>query len=168
MLRFMRHLVIALALLFPLMPPAQQAQAQQPDREAIAEAEKLFDIMRLDQTMKAIMPLIMQQLNQLMVTQNPAVKDDLEKLAPALMQVFTESLPAFRAEMAKVYARKFTAADLRQLSAFMGTPVGQKFVAEQGALAQEGMAIGQKWGQLVAPRAVEMLRQELRKKGHNI
>lgn len=165
MLLCARRLIMALALLFPLALPAQ---AQAPDREAVAEAEKLFDVMRMDNTMKAIMPLIIQQLSQLMVSQNPAVKDDLEKLTPALMQVFTESLPVFKAEMAKVYARKFTAADMKQLSTFMSTAVGQKFVAEQGALAQEGMAIGQKWGQMVAPKAIDVLRQELRKKGHNI
>jgi uncharacterized protein len=46
-----------------------------------------------------------------------------------------------------IYERHFTADELRQLLAFYRTPIGQKLIAEQPAVAQEAMAVGQQWGQ---------------------
>lgn len=46
-----------------------------------------------------------------------------------------------------IYDRHFTADELRQLLAFYRTPLGQKLLTEQSAIAQEAMATGQQWGQ---------------------
>jgi hypothetical protein len=47
----------------------------------------------------------------------------------------------------QIYDRHFTAEELRQLLAFYRTPIGQKLLAEQPAITQEAMAVGQQWGQ---------------------
>ena len=47
----------------------------------------------------------------------------------------------------QIYDHHFTADELRQLLAFYRTPIGQKLLAEQPAVAQEAMAAGQQWGQ---------------------
>jgi hypothetical protein len=45
----------------------------------------------------------------------------------------------------EVYDRHFSEADIDALAAFYGTPLGQKLLAESPAIAQESIAIGQKY-----------------------
>lgn len=45
-----------------------------------------------------------------------------------------------------IYDRHFTAGELRQLIAFYGSPIGQKMVTEQPAIAREAMESGRQWG----------------------
>jgi hypothetical protein len=68
----------------------------------------------------------------------------------------------------KVYARNFTADDLRALIVFYKTPVGQKFLQKTPLLAQQTMAVGQQFGRSVASEIRTRMIDELRKKGHAI
>ena len=67
-----------------------------------------------------------------------------------------------------IYARNFTAAELREVIAFYRGPVGQKFLEKMPAITQESMMTGQKWGQDVAAELRGKIIEELRKRGHNI
>jgi uncharacterized protein len=70
--------------------------------------------------------------------------------------------------VAAVYARNFTADELRQVTAFYRTPVGQKMLEKLPAITQESMTVGQKFGQSVAAELRTRMIEELRKRGHKI
>jgi hypothetical protein len=70
--------------------------------------------------------------------------------------------------IALIYARNFTADELRQLTAFYRGPIGQKFLEKMPQIAQESMAMGQKFGQELAGNLRDRIIEELRKRGHNI
>ena len=46
-----------------------------------------------------------------------------------------------------IYDRHFSADELRQLLAFFRSPIGQKMLTEQPAIAREAMDAGREWGQ---------------------
>ena len=59
-----------------------------------------------------------------------------------------------------IYAKYLTVEDMRQLAAFYETPLGQKMVKVQPAILQECMAAGQQWGQDVARRIIQRLKEK--------
>jgi Uncharacterized protein conserved in bacteria len=63
----------------------------------------------------------------------------------------------------QIYDHHFTADELRQLLAFYHTPIGQKLLAEQPALAQEAMAAGQQWGRRLGLEVGQKLTAEAQK-----
>jgi hypothetical protein len=71
-------------------------------------------------------------------------------------------------KVAALYARVFTANELREITAFYRGPTGQKFVKNQTTIMQESMAIGQEFGQSVAREMQSRIIEELRKRGHKI
>jgi len=67
-----------------------------------------------------------------------------------------------------MYAQNFTADELRDLTIFFRTPTGEKYVQKAPAILQQSMAIGQRFGQSIAPEMQNRIVEELRKRGHKI
>lgn len=71
---------------------------------------------------------------------------------------------AFVEQLVPVYDSLFTAAEIAQLTAFYGSPVGRRLVAAQPALLQAATDIGQRWGmELAAQVMLDLSRQPTRK-----
>ena len=68
-------------------------------------------------------------------------------------------------QIVQVYARHFSADELRQLTTFYHTPVGQKVLQTLPAVSQESMTIGQNWGRTVGAEMQSQVNEELRKRG---
>lgn len=58
-----------------------------------------------------------------------------------------------------VYADNLDEADIDGLIQFYASPVGQKFVSKQGIIVEQSMAVGQKWGEQVAQKAIQQLQK---------
>jgi hypothetical protein len=71
-------------------------------------------------------------------------------------------------QVAALYARTFTAEELREVVAFYRGPTGQKFVQRLPLITQESMVIGQRFGQSIGTEIRDRMIDELRKRGHNI
>lgn len=54
-----------------------------------------------------------------------------------------------------VYAKHLEAADVEGLIRFYRSPTGQRFLDKQPVILQESMAIGQKWGEQLAAKAIK-------------
>jgi hypothetical protein len=80
----------------------------------------------------------------------------------------TTKTDEFNDLVADIYARNFTAAEIREVTAFYHSPVGQKLLEKMPVISQESMAIGQKWGQAIAGDMRNRIIEELRKRGHQI
>ena len=70
--------------------------------------------------------------------------------------------------MALIYARNFSAAELRDLAAFYRTPIGQKLLQKMPTIAQESMTAGQQFAQAIGSDLQQRIVDELRKRGHDI
>ena len=143
-------------------PPAEAASA-----EAMAARELLVTMQVADQ-FKAIMPSIMQTLKPAIVQNRPQVERDFDSVMPLLLEGMSARLNELLDEVAGVYARNFTADELRELTGFYRGPVGQKFVQKQAVIMQESMVMGQRFGQSVASEIQGRIIDGLRKRGHKI
>lgn len=158
--------IMVLALALCGRPAAAQSPA--PSADTLAAATDLVATSRAAEQLKTLLPLIMKQLKPAIVQNRPDVEHDYDAVMPALIESMTARSDAFAAGIAEIYARTFTADELRQVTAFYHSPVGQKFLEKMPVIAQESMAMGQKFGQEVAGEMRNRMIEELRKRGHTL
>jgi len=144
------------------------AAAQSPAPDALAAARELVTASRAAEQLKTLLPLIMQQLKPAIVQGRPEMARDFDAIIPQLVEGMNARSEAFAEGVAAVYARNFTADELRAVTAFYRGPVGQKFLEKMPVIAQESMAMGQKFGQEIAGELHDRMIEELRKRGHNL
>lgn len=147
---------------------ATPALSQAPPPDATAAARELLATMRFSDQFKAIMPVIIQNLKPAIVQNRPEVERDFDTLMPTLLESMTARLDELSDLTASVYARNFTAEELRDVTAFYRTPTGEKFLQRLPTVTQQSMALGQKFGQTVASELQGRMIDELRKRGHKI
>ncbi|HMK81772.1 MAG TPA: DUF2059 domain-containing protein [Xanthobacteraceae bacterium] len=166
----LRGAIVAISLFFlPFVAQAQaQAPAPQPPADARAAAKELIEAMQATDQLKKMMPLIMQQLKPAIVQNRPEVEKDFDAALPMVLEAMNARMGEFAESIAAIYAFNFTADELRQVTAFYRSPVGQKFVAKLPAITQQSLAVGQKFGQDIAGDMRQRMIDQLRKKGHNI
>lgn len=160
-----RSWLIALAAAAALALPAPASSADG-DPEAIAEATQLLRVTNAGASADQVMSMMLVQIGDLVKKLNPGQGALVEQL---MREHFLPEFKASYGEMermfAEVYARHFTAEEMRQLRAFYETPLGQKTISEMPALLAEGAQLGQKWGTEVARRAFEKLKPALQEHG---
>jgi hypothetical protein len=144
------------------------AAAQAPAPDSMAAAKELVVVMRLTDRMKEIFPVIMQAIKPAVVQNRPEVAKDFDAMLPLMVQVMNSRMDDYVALMAALYARNFTASQLREVIAFYKTPTGVLMLEKTPILMQEGLQAGQRFGAGIATELQERIRSELRKKGHNI
>lgn len=62
--------------------------------------------------------------------------------------------------MVPIYARHFSADEIKQLIAFYESPIGKKMTAEMPAITSESMTAGQQWGRNLATTVLQHLRDK--------
>jgi uncharacterized protein len=162
-----RRAAILLILLLP-MPFGTHAQTPQPSPEARAAAKELIEVMQSAEQFKKLMPLIMQQLKPAIVQNRPEVDRDFDASLPMVLETMNSRIGELSESFAAIYAFNFSVDELRQMTLFYRSPVGQKFVEKLPAITQQSLAVGQKFGQEIAGDLRQRMIEQLRKKGHNI
>jgi uncharacterized protein len=142
--------------------------AQTPSPDVAAAARELVVTVRAADQLKTMMPIIMQQLKPAIVQGRPQVEKDYDAIMPLILDRMAAHSNEFVDLVAAIYARNFTAEEIREVTAFYRSPVGQKFLEKMPAVTQESFAAGQKWGQVIAGDMRTRLIEELRKRGHSI
>jgi hypothetical protein len=157
-----RRLIAALAAVLALAgPPALAA-----DAEAIDEAKAL---MRASNTLAMVdqfLDLTVGQVSDLIGELNPGRSALIEQLMREhFVPEFRASYGELEGLFAELYARHFTAEEMRELRAFYDTPLGRKTLAAMPNLLAEAARIGQLWGAEIARRAMERLQPALEEHG---
>jgi uncharacterized protein len=168
---WMRTVCVTICLL-----AASPAGAQSPSPDTLAAARELIVTMRAADYFKTIMPAIVQQLKPAIVQQRkpaivqnrPQVERDYDAIMPLMLDSMNARVNEIIEQVAALYARNFTAAELNEVVAFYRGPTGQKFIQKLPLITQESMVIGQRFGQSIAAELRSRIVDELRKRGHDI
>src|SRR5262249_31665010 len=96
------------------------------------------------------------------------VEKQYDAITPAMVEAFRQRVSELSDVVAAVYARNFSADDLRALNAFYRTPAGQRMLQKLPVVAQETMAAGAKFGRSVGGEVQQRMIEELRKRGVNL
>jgi len=165
----LKHGVMVLACLVVLgLTGAGEVRAQAVDADAKAAAKELIIAMRAADQMRAILPTLLQAIKPVIVQGRPEIERDYDVIQRQIAEAFVADLDGFMEAMAFIYVRHFSAAEMRDLAKFMRGPTGQKFLDKNPVVTQEGMLVGQKFGERAALKMRNKMLDELRKRGHNI
>jgi uncharacterized protein len=158
---FLRIMLVAAAAAF-----VQPAAAQ--DAERVGLARELVAAMKITENFDAVVPTVLNALKPALTGGNPKAARDYEEAMPVVVSEMSAIKGSLVDEVAKVYAGSFEPAELKAYVAFYRTPAGDKLARLTPVLAQQMLAAGQRFGQEVATRAGERMRDELRKRGNKI
>ncbi len=144
------------------------APAQSPSPEAIAAAKQLMVTMKSADQFKAIMPSLFHALKPVIVQNRADVDRDYDALVPVLMEAMNARVDQLLDRIAALYAQNFTVDELHEIDAFYRGPTGQKFVARMPGLMQQSVAIGGEFGRTLGVELQQRMKEELRKRGHDL
>lgn len=167
--KFALHLLRAGAFVLVLagLPGLAAAQAQ-PNAAQLQVAREIVEASGAARAFDPVIPGILQQAVNVFVPQNPDLQKPLLESAQMIAPTFEKRRSEIIDIVARVYASKFTEAEMKELLVFYRSTVGKKFVAEQSAVLQESFRRTQEWSVKISEQIVSALRAEMKKRGHNI
>ena len=124
------------------------AQNTQPARRE--SVMKFFTVMHIEQQVQQVQNLMMTEVAKSMrstLENDPSLtRDDKEKVMDLIepeMQDAAKVYPVSEMldDMLPVYQKHFTDSDMQAITAFFESPVGKKFIDENGSMMQEAMAV---------------------------
>jgi hypothetical protein len=108
-----KHSWMVTVCLVACLSAAGPARAQTPSPDAMAAAHELIVTMRAVDFFKTIMPTLMQGLKPAIVQNRPEVERDYDAIVPLMLESMNARVNEVIEQIAAVYARNFTADELR-------------------------------------------------------
>jgi hypothetical protein len=163
---------LALGLALAAVPAGAQQPAAQPPAPlkpaspaAIAAAKELLTLKGVSGIYASAVPNIVQRAKDQLLANNLNYQKDLNEVATMIAQSLAGREKEIGEQMAKIYASDFTEQELKDLSAFYKTPVGQKLLTQEPKSVQASMAYMQQWAQNFNETVLAEFRSEMKKRG---
>jgi hypothetical protein len=154
-----RGLQLSAVLLAALVLPAVAQADEASDRRAAAVA--LLDQLHPTDAVNAMMPTIIQQIRLNLTRNDPDLTKLFDGFAPQLVAEGEAAKPELIDKVVDIYAKAFTADELKAITAFYASPPGQKMIATQGPVTAETVAAVREWGTKLATKMNEEARTKL-------
>lgn len=165
-IRFLCVACVAVVLALPAM-----AQSNAPSADALAAAKDLVETTGALKQFEAMVPLTVAQVTKGITVADPAYLTDnkqkealdaASKIATTEGEKLKEQL---NQDVVRLYATRFTIAELKEVNAFMKSGSGQKFVSQAPGILQDSVRLGQYWNAEMASKLAVLMRDELAKRG---
>jgi hypothetical protein len=161
-----RGIVAALALFYLACPGP--AAAQQPSSSAIATAKELLVTKGATAMFDPLIPGMVESTKNALLPTNPGLFKDLNEVAGRLRTEFAPRRNEIVDEIARLYAQRFSEAEMKEVIAFYKSPVGRKFSSEEPAIIDQGLSRAEAWSKKMSDEVMTRFRAEMRKKGHDL
>jgi len=164
LVRSARVVLIALA----LTAIAGAARAQEPSPGAIKLARELIELKGATKMWDPIIPGVIEQAKGVFLQTNPSLNKDLNEVAAALRNEYAPRSGELSTMVARLYATRFTEPELQEALTFYKTPIGRKIITEEPKVLDDSFAQVQQWAQRFSEEAIKRMREEMKKKGHDL
>ena len=151
-----------------LMALGPVANAQQASPTAIQTAKEIVNVTGAMALFNPLIPGVVEQAKNLFLQQNPALSKDLKEIAATMRTDLAPRFGELTSEVATLYTKHFTEAELKELLAFYKSPVGMKLISEQPKVGEEGLKFAQTWANSLSDEVIIKMRDELKKRGHTL
>jgi hypothetical protein len=160
---------VALGLAFSALPASAQQPAAPPAKpvpaSAMAAARDLMAARSLGQVYANAVPNIIQRVKDQLLANNLSYQKDLNEVALAEAQAMAGREKEIGEQMAKMYATDFTEQELKDLTTFYKSTLGQKVLAQEPKTEQAiGVYLNQ-WAQTFSQSVISDFRAEMNKRG---
>jgi uncharacterized protein len=164
LVRAARVALIALA----LTAVAGAARAQEPSPGAIKLARELIELKGATKMWDPIIPGVIEQAKGMFLQTNPGLNKDLNEVTTQIRNEYAPRSGDLSAMVARLYALRFTEPELQEALAFYKTPIGRKIITEEPKVLDDSFAQVQQWAQRFSEEVIKRIREEMKKKGHDL
>jgi uncharacterized protein len=175
----LRHsLVLALFLTVPAIAHAQQAPAQPAPPAAaapatftdahLAAAREVVLGSGLSRGFDGMIPQIADQIRGSVSRTRPELIKDMEEILRVIVTDLNVQTEQMVVAAARLFAARLTEPELKEIGAFFKTAAGQKYVNTQGPMLNELFQEMQVFSQTLGNIMMDRLREDMRKKGHQL
>lgn len=141
----------------------------QTDAAKTADIKRLMEITDSAATANQFASAITEQMFMALKAGNPEISDRaIEAMGTEMKNLFTEKMAAPNGlldQIIPIYDKYFTHDEIKQLLAFYESPIGKKTVEVLPKITTESMAVGQKWGEALAPEIQTRIFKVLKEEG---
>ena len=163
---------LALAVAVSAMPAAAQQQAapqaaplKPVSPSAMQAARDLLAVKNVSQVYANAIPNIVQRAKDVFLANNLSYQKDLNEVAINIARSLAGREKEIGEQMAKIYANDFTEQEMKDLTAFYKSPLGQKVLATEPKSIQESMNYMSQWAQAFSQTVANEFREEMKKRG---
>lgn len=157
---------LAAAGLAAFLLSATPTLAQQPSKSAISLANEILEIKGSMTIFEAVIPGVIEKSKSTLMQMSPNLFKDLNDVANDLRKEFAPRLETLRADVARIYASRFTEQEMKDTLAFYKSPLGKKILTEEPAFVDRSMAAAQDWAIKLNDEILQRFRAEMKKRGH--
>jgi hypothetical protein len=147
--------------------PAAYAQ-NKPTAASMQLAKELITITGATGMFNPLIAGVVEQAKLLYLQQNPALNKDLSEIADKMRKELQPRNVELQNEISKLYATHFTEQELKEILAFYKSPTGKKMLIQQPIVVDASMSFAQQWANKLSEEVTSKMRDELKKKGHNM
>ena len=148
----------------PVPPP----DAANPTPDHIAKARRLILATGISRSFQIIIPEFMDQIGNTLTQSRPELVQDtnlvLEKLRPEFERQSDEMID----QSARIYATLLSEKDIDAILAFFDSDAGKRYVGAQPLFLNQLVSGMQAWQQKISINMMSRVREEMKKKGHDL
>ena len=147
---------------------AAVTNAEQASVAAVQMAKEIVTVTGATALFNPLIPGVVGQAKNSFLQQDPGLGKDLNEIAAEMRTDLAPRFSELTDEMAKLYATHFSEAELKQLLAFYRSPIGMKLITEQPKVGEESLQFAQDWANKLSDQVTLKMRDELKKRGHQL
>jgi hypothetical protein len=147
----------------PAAPPAAPLKPASPS--ALQAARDLLTVKNVVQVYGGAVPGIIERAKGQLLGNNLNYQKDLNEIAVMIAQQAAGKEKEIGEQMAKIYANDFTEQEMKDLTAFYKSPLGQKVLTQEPKSIQASMTFMGQWAQSFGDSVVAQFRTEMAKRG---
>ncbi len=148
--------------------PAAAASTPEPAASHLAAARELVVASGMSRSFAALVPQTMERLTITFTQTRPELAQDLSSVLAELRPEFDKRADQMIDTAAHIFARLMSETDIKAADTFFESAAGKKYVETQPAFFNEVVNAMQDWQQTLAQDLVTRVREDMKKKGHEM
>jgi uncharacterized protein len=153
--------------------PASSGQASPEPQAAaspshLAAARALVVSSGMSRSFSIIIPQFLEQIGSSLSQTRPEIAQDLSAVLTYIKPEFDKQVDEMIDIAAQIYVKQMSEPDLKAAVAFFESPAGKRYVETQPAFLTEVVTAMQGWQGKISTDMMARVREEMRKKGHEI
>ena len=148
----------------PAMPP----DATAPTATHIAKARQLILATGISRSFQIIIPEFMDQIGNTLTQSKPELVHDMGIVLVQLKPEFEHQSDEMIDQSARIYATLLSEKDIDDILAFFDSEAGKRYVGAQPFFLNQLVSGMQAWQQKISINMMARVREEMKKKGHDL
>jgi uncharacterized protein len=146
----------------------EAVQPAEPTAAQIALAREIVVASGVSRSFGMVVPQYLDQIGTRLTQTRPDLIKDLNVVMEQIKPEFDKKAEGLLDQASRLYAKRMSEDELKQTAAFFKSPAGAKYVESQPAILNDLYVALQAWSQQVSVDMMTRVREEMKKKGHEL